>query len=449
MAEGGWNEDLVTPHIGRGRGFFGVPEPVVGKPRVLVYDSATISGMSNNESNKPKSSTPANVGCDSVTQQLRDLIGELGNQIGDSIVSRLLTSQNSLLPDSSPSVEQQLSGSIPLSTSLDLSKLNLIVKTDIREPQMFRGDGSDKCSILEWIEQMNVYLAKKGCNKADSVEEILNHLCGRAKSIVKVKLKSSPVVVLCPEVVYEVLRRYFSESPGSCQPLADFYATQPKKSERPVDYWVRLNEAAELADTHLKRYGGKMENMSSEVSMMFIRNCPNSDLSSVFRCKPISKWSAEEVQEAIDEYERDCKSWKPVSPVPKVVVNQAVVTEKAVGNQVAIGSESVGATSPECITGVHTKPNEVNDSGTLERVLKMLERVLERTTLPVSETKPRTSPWYRASPCAVCGDRSHSTHSHCMKEKRCLDCFEFGHQRRQCHRVVARGVAQTSDDQGN
>ncbi len=46
-----------------------------------------------------------------------------------------------------------------------------------------------------------------------------------------------------------------------------------------------------------------MENMSVEVAMMFIRNCPNSDLSSVFKCKPISKWSAMEVQEAIDEHQ--------------------------------------------------------------------------------------------------------------------------------------------------
>ncbi|KAJ3595211.1 hypothetical protein NHX12_005050 [Muraenolepis orangiensis] len=33
-----------------------------------------------------------------------------------------------------------------------------------------------------------------------------------------------------------------------------------------------------------------MENMSAEVAMMFIRNCSNPDLSSVFKCTPISKW---------------------------------------------------------------------------------------------------------------------------------------------------------------
>lgn len=52
--------------------------------------------------------------------------------------------------------------------------------------------------------------------------------------------------------------------------------------------------------------------MSLEIVLMFIRNCTNLDLSNVFRCKTISKWSAEKVQEAIDEYERDHKSWRLV-----------------------------------------------------------------------------------------------------------------------------------------
>ncbi|XP_051568134.1 uncharacterized protein LOC127449060 [Myxocyprinus asiaticus] len=450
MAEGRWKEDLVTPHIGRVRGFFGVNEPIVGRSRMLVYDSVTVpTTLHNNEPSKPESSTPANAGCDNVSQQLRNLIGELGSQIGDSIATWLLTNQTSALLGSASSSEQQPSRTMPLSQSLDLSKLNLVVKADIKELQMFRGDGSDKCTILEWIEQMEMYLSKKGCDKFDSVEEVLNHLCSRAKSIVRVKLKSSPATVLCPEVVYEVLRRYVSESPGSCQPLADFYAMQPKPNEHPVDYWIRLKEAAELADAHLQRCGGKMENMSSEIAMMFIRNCPNPDLSTVFRCKPVSKWSAEEVQEAIDEHERDFKSWKLVPSAPKVAVNQAIVAEKPVSTQVAVGSESMGVTSVVCTVGPHPRTSEAAGLGTLEHVLKMLERVLEHTTVPASEPKPRTSSWYRASPCEVCGDRSHSIRSHCMREKRCLHCLEFQHQRKQCHRVVGQGRAQTSDNRGN
>lgn len=37
--------------------------------------------------------------------------------------------------------------------------------------------------------------------------------------------------------------------------------------------------------------------------MIFIRNCSNSDLASMFKPKPISKWSAKEAQEAIDEHQ--------------------------------------------------------------------------------------------------------------------------------------------------
>ncbi|GAA6084676.1 uncharacterized protein LOC125141051 [Tachysurus ichikawai] len=186
------------PSIGRGRGVLGVDEPKVGKPRMLVYDSAIASFPPHPEINQPMTSTPGNAGRDNVTQQLHDLIGELGSQICDSIVTWLLTNQASILPDSVPSPEQRPSMTMPLSPNLDLSKLNVIVKADIKDPQMFRGGGSDKCTILEWIEQMEVYLFKKCCNKADSVEDILSHFCGRAKSIVKVKLKSSSATVLCP-----------------------------------------------------------------------------------------------------------------------------------------------------------------------------------------------------------------------------------------------------------
>lgn len=73
------------------------------------------------------------------------------------------------------------------------------------------------------------------------------------------------------------------DTSGSCQLLT---ATH----ENPVDYCVRLNEAAERADVHLQRCGSKMENMSLEITMMLIRNCPNPELSNVFRSKPISKW---------------------------------------------------------------------------------------------------------------------------------------------------------------
>lgn len=155
------------------------------------------------------------------------------------------------------------------------------------------------------------------------MDEILSHLLGRAKNIVKVGLKSNSDNIAHPEIIYDILRRYFGDTPMSSLPLADFYATQPDPDESPVDYWIRLNIAAEHADRHLRKSGGKMENMSVEVAMMFIWNCPNSDLSSVFKCKPISKWSALEVQEAIDEHQREHQTRRRPSRKERFVVTTA------------------------------------------------------------------------------------------------------------------------------
>lgn len=69
-------------------------------------------------------------------------------------------------------------------------------------------------------------------------------------------------------------------------------------------------------------------------------------------------------------------------------MNQAAIAKEVVGPQIDTGSGSVGAASPSCTMGGQSKVNKVNESGTLERVLKMLERVLERTTLPVSGRAP-------------------------------------------------------------
>lgn len=155
----------------------------------------------------------------------------------------------------------------------------------------------------------------------------------------------------------------------------------------PVDYWVWLNTAAEHGDRHLRRRGGKMENMSAEVAMMFIRNCPNSDLSSMFKCKPISKWSAKEVQEAIDEHQREHQIRKRPSTMEKFLVATA-------------------ATS-------NCSPEE------------------ELSTIKASVQDP-------VPLLAVCGVNTHMTRDHCMKEKRCFGCLETGHQRRDCTRTTPR-----------
>lgn len=64
-----------------------------------------------------------------------------------------------------------------------------------------------------------------------------------------------------PDLIYHILLQYFSDT--SCLPLEDFYSTKPKLREDPVDYRIRLNKAADLADEGLHRQGGRMENKST------------------------------------------------------------------------------------------------------------------------------------------------------------------------------------------
>lgn len=90
-------------------------------------------------------------------QGIADLIKQLGSEIGSQISAKL--SQGG---QTSTNVDP----STPLNTAenFDLSKLNLILKSDIKEPPHFRGDSSDRCTVTEWQEIMQTYLARKGCS---------------------------------------------------------------------------------------------------------------------------------------------------------------------------------------------------------------------------------------------------------------------------------------------
>lgn len=360
-----------------------------------------------------------------------------------TVVNRLLANQTTAPtrgfppPSSLPLLD-------PSPFTPDMSRLSVVVKTDAKEPAVYRGDSTDKYTVQEWIDVMNTYLRKKGCSAGEQADEILSHLLGRAKNIVKVGLKSNSDKAAHPEVIYDILRRYFSDCPMSSLPLADFYATHPNVDESPVDYWVRLNTAAEHADRHLRKIGGKMENMSMEVAMMFIRNCPNSNLSSVFRYKPISKWTAMEVQEAIDEHQREHRTRKRPSTVERfVVATAATATCSPVTEELTAMRASVQEPTAQAKKSAVTTP----EAGALERVLSMLESLLARTASPIQQP----TQWSRPSPCRVCGEKTHMTREHCMKERRCCGCLELGHQKRDCTRATPHQTQPESrtPDQGN
>lgn len=51
-----------------------------------------------------------------------------------------------------------------------------------------------------------------------------------------------------------------------------------------------------------------MGNISEEVAHMFVKYCPDPVLSGLFKHKPISEWTAKEVQGRLDEYQREQRS---------------------------------------------------------------------------------------------------------------------------------------------
>lgn len=441
---------------GRGHSTFNVFTPVVGRGRGLLAQSSTHvidEGSSETEEIieipplEPQFSTPVNNN-ENTIRQLRDLIGEIGSQIGEAITSRLLDSGSHVTPEKPP--PSQSARSETSNTVFDLSKMSLVVKSDIKEPPIYRGDGDDRISVHEWIEIMEVYLRKKGFPAEEKTDEILNHLLGKAKSIVKIGLKSAPSTTpVNPEAVYSILRRYFSDIPGSCLPLADFYATQPMANETPVDYWVRLNTAAENADKHLKDQGSSLNKMDTEIAMMFIRNCPDSSLACVFKCKPTTKWTFTEVQEAIDEHQREQQVKRPHATAPKAKTLQ-IATAVAAPDHSELEVECRQMNTAKITPISSTSPNDrTAESGALERMLTMLERVLERTAQPVGDTQPQFFPSSRPTPCQVCGNSNHSTRTHCMRERRCLACLEIGHQRRSCPKFPNTQRVGGSIDQGN
>lgn len=181
----------------------------IGPDRATAVESATpvvrpkssLRGDSVSSTAQPKSSTPTTTDSDTL-EQIRGLLGELGTQIGDSVVNRLLANKMIASSEGSPLATNTLLLG-PSSLTPDLFQLSVVVKTDSNEPAAYRGDGTGKLSVQEWIDAMDTYLRKRGGPTVDQVDEILSHLLGQAKNILKEGLKSNSDRTAHPEVIYD------------------------------------------------------------------------------------------------------------------------------------------------------------------------------------------------------------------------------------------------------
>ncbi|XP_061644440.1 uncharacterized protein LOC133485100 [Phyllopteryx taeniolatus] len=240
----------------------------------------------------PETSTPYS-DVDAV-HRLKDMVGHLGAQIGESIVAKLMlagvVNTNSDSQTASPTLSTQ------------------VHNDNDRDLQTFTGDGTDKYSVQDWIDMTETHLRKQATPVCDKANEIMHLLLGKARNVVKIASCSDPKVDVKkrPELIHNVLLHYFGDTP-SCLPLSDFYAVLPKRTENPVDYWLRLNKAADLALEGLCRQGRHSENMNEEVAFMFVKHFPDPEFSSVLKLKPIHESTSHDVQLRIDDYKRELR----------------------------------------------------------------------------------------------------------------------------------------------
>lgn len=431
--------------VGRGRGLSPLPrfprladhaapmQPFISTP---IQDSTSRQTHSADENTSHAvSSEPASpLGNREVSVDiLADIVERVGQSIGESIVACLGATK----------VMDGTLGPQLNSRAGEVSSMGLVLKSDVKAPGFFRGDGSEKCTVQEWEELMVVYMRKKGFSAQEQSEEVMSKIMGRARDVVRVGLRSDSKIDLSqgPGPVFDILKQHFSDVVYSDMPLAD--STLPLTGEKPFDYWIRLNRAIDVAEDCVRRQGKKLEDPAREVTVMFIRHCPDPGLCLIFKCKPLHQWTAGEVHERLEEHQRESRAKQlSCSPVTISTLKQ-VVSPPVVSSKV----KPVSVTQPE--PAIEQQPAPVvapshNPSEPFAQVIALLEQVLEQRpqqmvsgpgSCPQQRFRRRLNP---SLPCSVCGEAGHSTMQHCREEQLCFLCHAPGHTRALCTQASAQ-----------
>lgn len=423
-----------VPPAGRGRGFL-LFSPEASTPKPDSFESAKAGDIFVNPKSDASPTVKVNEGVNE--KLLTDIASQIGVSIGESIAS---------------CIESRLSNtpSVVGATTGEPSLLNVIVRQDVKEPTCFKGDGTDTCSVQEWEVMMMSYLRKRGVPVSEQAEEVLSKLVGRAREVVKVGIRSKPVLTLTdgPEPIFEILKQHFSDTLTSSLPLADFYATKPHSGEQPLDYWLRLNRALEVTEDSLKRQNKTFDYLSRDLAAMFVQNCPDTELSLIFKCKPLQQWTVADIHEKLVEHCRDCKQ------TPKQKINNVLCSQR---QEVAapVQSANVTNTDPAAVASSSSAQPAVASTDRLDKVITLLERVLAQQSQQhknASKYNAHAQPSKVKSvvPCAVCGDKDHSTQYHCRSDRLCFTCFAHDHVRAECPNSVKKSeVTATVQQQVN
>lgn len=363
-----------------------------------------------------------------------NLITHIAQEVGQTIIS---TQSGVAYGERETSTAQTRSlgadQSFSEAPSLNLTGVKLVMQSEAKEPPVFRGDGTDKFSVHEWEDLMGTYLRKRGIPMLEHHHEILSRLMGKAKDIVRITLRSNTSLRPSenPKVIFDILKQHFSEVRYSYMPLADFYGTVPVAGETPVEYWVRLNKAVDVAEEALTRLGRQMDNPCQEAAMMFVKHCPDPTLSAIFRLKAPDKWTASEVQEHLDRYQTEQKEQLAVKSKRNFAVrNVTTHTQSPMECELAT---SVFPVVPSDNVNASTPSHPQNDDNCMKTLIGLLDRALSQNS-QAEMRRPRPSqPPVRA--CKVCHSSEHSTLAHCRRQRLCLACFEPGHIKRDCANI--------------
>ncbi len=156
---------------------------------------------------------------------------------------------------------------------------------------------------------------------------------------------------------------------------------QPDVGESPLDYWIRVNKAAEMTEQCLVSKGKSTADLSQQAVIMFIQNCPDKELSLVLKMKPPHEWSAREVQEHLDSHRKVQRFCGTQSTVQRDI---AVTLCQSGG----VSDTQMGGPSPGCCKVTTDKPSANED--TMARVLSLLEQSLSCNAQLTNSNMPQS-----------------------------------------------------------
>lgn len=128
---------------------------------------------------------------------INDIVKQIGSSTGQSIITCLESGGFGQNKHSDSTINMS-----------DLSKVSLVVKQDVNEPPFFRGDGEENICVDEWVETVKVCLRKREVPLKDQADEVLTKLKGKARDVVKVGLRSNPLINLSdgPKPIFDLLK---------------------------------------------------------------------------------------------------------------------------------------------------------------------------------------------------------------------------------------------------